>query len=266
MIRVPLLTLTLAACAALRPLRAPQPQKSTVLGRRDLGAAVAALATLAPAAALAEPRDQWIAAQKEIDSILADWPIKGGGDGIRGDAPAARPSATFDIEKTCRKLIPAAAPVRVRGGARGFASARARTAWLAVELRRGQAPRRTAALHRGPGRAAWPERTGKMNAALDNTNKIGGAAPRTRARRGRRRRPRARAPKAAVAAPASRRTFTLSATVWNCVATKTPPVRDDRRLLGAVVPRTGTSTCATARRCPDRPTAPPPRPRRGRPL
>ena len=88
MIRVPLLTLTLTACAALRPFRAPQTQKDTVLGRRDLGAAaVAAVAALAPAAARAEPRDQWIAAQKEIDSILADWPIAGGGDGIRRRRP-----------------------------------------------------------------------------------------------------------------------------------------------------------------------------------
>ena len=46
-------------------------------------AAVAAVAALAPAAARAEPRDQWIAAQKEIDAILADWPIAGGADGIR---------------------------------------------------------------------------------------------------------------------------------------------------------------------------------------
>ena len=110
MIRVPLLTLTLTAVAALRPFRAPQTQKDTVLGRRDLGAAaVAAVAALAPAAARAEPRDQWIAAQKEIDSILADWPIAGGGDGIRrriGTVGATSP--LFDIEKTCRKLIPTA--------------------------------------------------------------------------------------------------------------------------------------------------------------
>ena len=106
MIRVPLLTLTLAAWAALRPLRAPQPQKNTVLGRRDLGAAVAALATLAPAAALAEPRDQWIAAQKEIDAILADWPIAGGGDGIRRRiGTVGTTSPLFDIEKTCPETV-----------------------------------------------------------------------------------------------------------------------------------------------------------------
>ena len=72
MIRVPLLTLTLAACAALRPLRAPQPQKNTVLGRRDLGAAACAAVAFVAQSARAEPRDQWIAAQKEIDAILAD--------------------------------------------------------------------------------------------------------------------------------------------------------------------------------------------------
>ena len=106
MIRVPLLTLTLTACAALRTFRAPQPQKNTLLGRRDLGAAVAALATLAPAAALAEPRDQWIAAQKEIDAILADWPIAGGGDGIRRRiGTVGTTSPLFDIEKTCPETV-----------------------------------------------------------------------------------------------------------------------------------------------------------------
>ena len=109
MIRVPLLTLTLTACAALRPIRAPQPQKNTVLGRRDLGAAACAAVAFVAQSARAEPRDQWIAAQKEIDSILADWPIAGGGDGIRrriGTVGATSP--LFDIEKTCRKLIPTA--------------------------------------------------------------------------------------------------------------------------------------------------------------
>ena len=71
MIRVPLLTLTLTACAALRPFRAPQTQKDTVLGRRDLGAAACAAVAFVAQSARAEPRDQWIAAQKEIDSILA---------------------------------------------------------------------------------------------------------------------------------------------------------------------------------------------------
>ena len=107
MIRVPLLTLTLTACAALRPFRAPQTQKDTVLGRRDLGAAaVAAVAALAPAAARAEPRDQWIAAQKEIDAILADWPIAGGGDGIRRRiGTVGTTSPLFDIEKTCPETV-----------------------------------------------------------------------------------------------------------------------------------------------------------------
>ena len=107
MIRVPLLTLTLTACAALRPFRAPQTQKDTVLGRRDLGAAaVAAVAALAPAAAHAEPRDQWIAAQKEIDAILADWPIAGGGDGIRRRiGTVGTTSPLFDIEKTCPETV-----------------------------------------------------------------------------------------------------------------------------------------------------------------
>jgi hypothetical protein len=82
-----------------------------LLGRRDLGAAtLAAVAALAPAVGrAAEPRAQWDAAQKEIDAILRDWPIAGGGDGIRrrigtvGDT-----SPLFQIEKSCKKLIPAA--------------------------------------------------------------------------------------------------------------------------------------------------------------
>ena len=77
------------------------------MSRRDLGSAgTAAVAALAPAVARAEPRDQWIAAQKEIDSILADWPIAGGGDGIRrriGTVGATSP--LFDIEKTCPKTV-----------------------------------------------------------------------------------------------------------------------------------------------------------------
>ena len=106
MIRVPLLTLTLAACAALRPLRAPQPQKNTVLGRRDLGAAACAAVAFVAQSARAEPRDQWIAAQKEIDAILADWPIAGGGDGIRRRiGTVGTTSPLFDIEKTCPETV-----------------------------------------------------------------------------------------------------------------------------------------------------------------
>ena len=95
------------ACGhALQPFRVQQ-GKCTVLGRRDLGAAaVAALAALAPAAAHAEPRDQWIAAQKEIDAILADWPIAGGGDGIRRRiGTVGTTSPLFDIEKTCPETV-----------------------------------------------------------------------------------------------------------------------------------------------------------------
>ncbi|CAH0365761.1 unnamed protein product [Pelagomonas calceolata] len=145
MIHVPLLTLTLTAVAALRPFRAPQTQKDTVLGRRDLGAAaVAAVAALAPAAARAEPRDQWIAAQKEIDSILADWPIAGGGDGIRRRiGTVGTTSPLFDIEKTCpetltdsftagRKLIPTADdPVAFAEALEEFASGIARVDGMA---------------------------------------------------------------------------------------------------------------------------------------
>ena len=61
---------------------------------------------MAPAAARAEPRDQWIAAQKEIDSILADWPIAGGGDGIRRRiGTVGTTSPLFDIEKTCPETV-----------------------------------------------------------------------------------------------------------------------------------------------------------------
>ena len=101
--RARLIALLASSAAALRPVR-------QCMSRRDLGSAgTAAVAALAPAVARAEPRDQWIAAQKEIDSILADWPIAGGGDGIRrriGTVGATSP--LFDIEKTCRKLIPTA--------------------------------------------------------------------------------------------------------------------------------------------------------------
>ena len=106
MIRVPLLTLTLTAVAALRPFRAPQTQKDTVLGRRDLGAAACAAVAFVAQTARAEPRDQWIAAQKEIDSILADWPIAGGGDGIRRRiGTVGTTSPLFDIEKTCPETV-----------------------------------------------------------------------------------------------------------------------------------------------------------------
>ena len=98
--RARLIALLASSVAALRPVR-------QCMSRRDLGSAgTAAVAALAPAAARAEPRDQWIAAQKEIDSILADWPIAGGGDGIRrriGTVGATSP--LFDIEKTCPKTV-----------------------------------------------------------------------------------------------------------------------------------------------------------------
>mgnify|MGYP004189054257 CR=1 FL=1 len=104
MMRLLVAALLTTTAAALRPTRA-------CLRRRDLGAAtIAAVAALAPAAARAgDPRAQWDAAQKEIDAILQDWPIAGGGDGIRrrigtvGDT-----SPLFQIEKSCKKLIPAA--------------------------------------------------------------------------------------------------------------------------------------------------------------
>ena len=51
-------------------------------------------------------RDQWIAAQKEIDAILADWPIAGGGDGIRRRiGTVGTTSPLFDIEKTCPETV-----------------------------------------------------------------------------------------------------------------------------------------------------------------
>ena len=65
MMRARLIALLASSAAALRPIR-------QCMSRRDLGSATsAAVAALAPAVARAEPRDQWIAAQKEIDAILA---------------------------------------------------------------------------------------------------------------------------------------------------------------------------------------------------
>ena len=98
--RALLIALLASSAAALRPVR-------QCMSRRDLGSAgTAAVAALAPAAARAEPRDQWIAAQKEIDSILADWPIAGGGDGIRRRiGTVGTTSPLFDIEKTCPETV-----------------------------------------------------------------------------------------------------------------------------------------------------------------
>ena len=95
-----MIALLASSAAALRPMR-------QCILRRALGSAtIAAVAALAPAAARAEPRDQWIAAQKEIDAILADWPIAGGGDGIRRRiGTVGTTSPLFDIEKTCPETV-----------------------------------------------------------------------------------------------------------------------------------------------------------------